>query len=134
MHYVKESIKYSYEFPRVMKELMDNGNHGMIFHGDEVHGVKLKTLEKWLKPQDSKWTVEQEEEIAHELMREWLVRHRLKAWVGRIVLFANFGFSGLTLETEWLIPDDDWAKLQIIWKKEDAAKDIAEMKKLLAAV
>ena len=132
LKYVKESIKYSYEFPRVMKELMDDGNHGMIFNGDEVHGVMIKTRPNWLRSKDGKWDPAQEEEIAHELMKEWLITNRLRSWLGRIVLFADFGFSGLTMETEWLIPQDEWNQLQEIWKKEDSEKDTREIAELMA--
>lgn len=134
LRYVTRSIAYSYEFPRVVEQLIAEGNHGMIFDGDAVHGVVLKAMAKWLKVKDGKWTEEQEEEIAHELMRKYLVSKRRKTWVGRIVLFAEFGFSGLTLATEWVIPDDDWAKLQKVWAKEDNQRTNEELQELMALV
>jgi len=132
--YVKKAISRGKDIAFAMEKIIERGEHGMIFNGEVLHGVTIKANKKWLADKDGKWALDQEEDISKELIKQWMITHRFKEWGGRIVLFSNFGFSGVPVNAEWKIPDDDWEKLKEIWKKEDSEKATREIEKLMAQI
>lgn len=76
----------------ISSDLTAKGFHGIIFMDDVVYPVKLDTRENWLK---DRWTEEDELEILDELANEWMVQYKRKSFLGKVVLWPAFGFSGI---------------------------------------
>lgn len=77
----------------IKSELIAAGNHGMLVFNRIVYGVKLDTRENWLT-EDKEWTIEDEDEILDKAARRWMEEQNIKKFVGKVVLFPEFGFSG----------------------------------------
>jgi hypothetical protein len=86
------------EWKDVVPKLIADGNHGMIIKGsNEIHGFDLKANPKWLT-EDDLWNHEQEIEIQDTVIRQWMAQEGLTKFHGKIVLFDEFGFSGMLRE------------------------------------
>lgn len=118
-------------YPVIMEQLMNEGNHGMIMERDKIYGFALDTNKNWTRKSD-RWSEEQERQIIDEALLLWMCVERRRAFIGRIVLFRDFGFSGISYEVDQNFSDVHWAKLQKIWEKEDAEKLTADLKKYLS--
>lgn len=92
--YVRTAINQSYEFEAILKNQIENGNHGFIVYKREIFPVCLNTQPHWLKS-TARWVVEQEMELHKELIDAWMKDQELDyAPDIKIVLFQEFGFSG----------------------------------------
>lgn len=99
-----EPVKYMYECidkirqcAVIIKQFVADGCHGMIFtgkNGDEVYPVKLDTRENWLT-EGKEWDPEQEMIIQHDCANNWMKEHDAGHFLGKVVLFPEFGFSGI---------------------------------------
>jgi len=95
--YVTRCIGLIRDCAVIMKQFMDDGCHGMIFtgrDGDEVYPIKLDTRENWLT-ENKQWDPEQEMIIQNQAADAWLREHDKGYFYGKVVLFPNFGFSGI---------------------------------------
>lgn len=79
---------------KIMKQLASDGFHGMFVINSTCHPVKLKTLDKWLS-EGVRWNEAQEADIQHELVDKWLEDNPNKTFFGDVILFTEFGFSGV---------------------------------------
>ncbi len=83
--------------PQVIAEIKRAGNHGMVIHKGKTYGISLKAQKNWLRKDDIQaWTPEQEEEIATEALDAWMIEHCVKHFNEKVVLFSQFGFSGVS--------------------------------------
>ena len=80
----------------IKNDLIAAGNHGMLVYNRVVYGVKVDTRENWLH-EDKEWTQEDEDEILERLVRAWMKENGFNKFKGKIVLFPEFGFSGLMI-------------------------------------
>jgi hypothetical protein len=86
------------EWKQIVPSLIADGAHGMIVDKKNViFGVEIKANEKWLRSNDL-WNPDQEADIQDEVMKQWMADQGLKHFHGKIVLFDNFGFSGMCRE------------------------------------
>lgn len=92
--FLEEAFKEMHDFPILMKQLMDDGNHGMIMDDNLIYGIEIKANQRWLKEND-KWNPEDEIDIIDDVVERWMEKEKRKAFTGRILLFREFGFSGI---------------------------------------
>lgn len=96
VRFLKGAFKEIMDIPIIMQGLRDDGNHGMIMDEAKIYGFEIKTNPKWLARNDlSTWTMEDEIEIANSCVEEFMESRLLKAFRGKILLFKEFGFSGM---------------------------------------
>lgn len=86
----------------IIKDLIEDGNHGMIIIGDEIHGIEIETTIRtdWLKTGATRWEAEQEIEIQHAVVKAFVTKNQIAHFHGKVVLFPAFGFSGMPREIE----------------------------------
>lgn len=80
----------------LVEQFIEDGCNGMIMTGKDlctVYPVKLKTVESWLS-EGKQWDPEQEDIIAHDAASAWMKEHNKGYFLGKVVLFPEFGFSG----------------------------------------
>lgn len=78
----------------IIEELVESGHHGMIIMGKDISPVKIDTLKKWLVS-DDRWSLEDEFEIQNRVAEDWLRTNGKTEFLGKVVLFPQFGFSGV---------------------------------------
>lgn len=130
LKWLKRCFVEAKDYPIIMKELMEQGNHGMIMEGLDIHGFALDTgvATRWLSRKDLPWVEEQEREIIDTALLMWMSVNRRREFRGRIVLFRDFGFSGISYEVDQYLSDYHWGELEKIWAKEDHEKAVAEIR------
>lgn len=130
--FLQRTFKDLDAYPKIMADLIADGNHGMIMDGSKVYGFELDTRENWLNPEkDGKWTLDDENEIVDKALISWMAKSRVRELECRIVLFPEFGFSGTPFNASFRFKDHTWAQLQEIYKKEDTLRDNEELSRLL---
>lgn len=99
--YLNKSIQKLADYKIIVKDLIEAGNHGMIIHKDNpkseqetIYPAHLNTRANWLK-ENQVWDNEQEMLIQHELAEGWMSEHNKGYFFGKVVLFKEFGFSGI---------------------------------------
>lgn len=78
----------------IIEQFVEEGNHGMILIKDEVYPVKIKTVDRWLTSKD-RWTEEDEIDIQYKAAEDWLKTNNKTQFLGKVVLYPHFGFSGV---------------------------------------
>lgn len=91
--YVKECFRQAEVYPQIIAQFIADGYHGMMVVANVVHPVKLETRVNWLNVKDP-WTEEQEIDIQHQVVDNWMAENGLNRYYGKIALFPVFGFSG----------------------------------------
>lgn len=126
--WVKLCLKESERYPEIMQQFRDEGNHGMIFYKHELYGFNLETRANWLDPKTGLWDKEFEKEIMLSVLENWMIKHRVRKFNDRIMLFAEYGFSGVPIMAQVEMDAESWATCQEMYKAED---DAAELKQLM---
>jgi hypothetical protein len=93
--YIKKCFVQIEEYNVLIMQFIEQGYHGMIMIQDTVYPVSLDTQEHWLK---DRWTMDDEIDIQHRLIDNFMVEHNRTWFHGKIVLFYHFGFSGIPRE------------------------------------
>jgi len=129
-------IKEAAMYPVLMKKLRDEGNHGMVFWKNELYGFNLNTNPKWLNGKATeRWTEEDENAILTEALATWMIKHRVRKFDNRIMLFTEFGFSGIPRKKPTEMDTESWALCKEQYRLEDAEKqrqaDNEELKRLM---
>lgn len=106
--WLKQVIKELRLIPGIIDGLIADGNHGMIMDKGEIYGFSLITQESWLKGAGGDWLEDQEKEIGNQAVKDWMVANHRRKFLGRYVLFEQFGFSGVSYYGGWEIPEDEW--------------------------
>lgn len=91
---LKRSISLINDASVLVEEFIEQGAHGMIIIGSDTYTVEVKTMSKWLDQKD-KWTEEDEVDIQYKAAEDWLRAYNQKKFLGKVVLFSQFGFSGV---------------------------------------
>lgn len=78
----------------IIKQMLDEGNHGILFFDDQVYGINLKTNKNWLRAKD-RWTMEDEMDIMEEAFETWAEENGVTHFLGKVMLFPECGFSGM---------------------------------------
>jgi hypothetical protein len=92
--YVRDCAAKIRDCAVVIRQFVEDGCHGMIMINNTVYPVQLKTQEKWLK-EDKLWDPTDEMEIQHHAANDWMRQHDKGYFLGKVVLFPQFGFSGI---------------------------------------
>lgn len=92
--WLEEAFREMNDLPILMQELMDDGNHGMIMDDSKIYGIEIKANPKWLREND-KWNPDDEDEIINSVVEGWMEDRKIKAFIGKVLLFREFGFSGI---------------------------------------
>lgn len=93
--YVRECFKQAFDYPIIIEEFIANGDHGMLVVDGAVYPVRVDVKwSHWLIAKD-KWDQEQELDIQHDLVKQWMIANKVNTFKGKICLFPYFGFSGL---------------------------------------
>lgn len=92
--FLAEAYKQMHDFPIIMQQLIDEGNHGMILDGAKIHGFEVKANPRWLREND-KWCLDDETEVMNNVVEEWMTAQKRRVFTGTIVLFQQFGFTGM---------------------------------------
>jgi len=130
--WMKRCFREMEAYPIIMKEFMDAGHHGMIMDGPTLYPVTLDTNKNWLRNKNELWAQDQEAKIVDEVLATWMVKNRRTEFKGRIVLFRDFGFSGISFYIEQIWPKKHIEELKEIWRKEDEKKLKEDLAKYVA--
>lgn len=132
IHWLEHAFAEMDQYPVLMKQFIEEGNHGMIFDKGTLYGFSLKTNPKWLSNQDGEWDPEEEQAIIDQALNAWMVKERRRSFRGRIVLFQDFGFSGITFLVDHAFTDEYWEECQKQWELEDKRQLDQELRVLLS--
>lgn len=109
LKWMQACINEMEEYPKIVRRLIEEGNHGMIMDGGNMYGFNLNTNPKWLSGKDTeRWTKEDEQEIGNAAVKEWMIKNRRRHFDDKYLLFDEFGFSGIANKGGWTIPEDEW--------------------------
>lgn len=73
---------------------IEAGRHGFICVNRTFYPVQIKCPANWLKA-DSRWDPEDEALIGADLANEWMRQNDVAHFKGEVLLFKEFGFSGV---------------------------------------
>lgn len=92
--YVRECFKQAFDYPIIIEQFINNGDHGMVVVDGAVYPVRIETQSNWLQ-QNDRWSLDDELDIQHNLVEQWMIANKVSNFKGKILLFPFFGFSGL---------------------------------------
>ena len=90
------------EYTVIIKDLIEDGHHGMIIMNDVIYPITVETTIKtdWVKNGATRWEPDQEIEIQHDVVKKFVMANKIAHFHGKVVLFPAFGFSGMPREIE----------------------------------
>lgn len=91
--YLKECFKQHTDYSILIPQFMEEGHHGIIWKDKELFPISVHTNRKWMR-KDDKWNPSQEVEIMEAAVKEWMIAYGKKKFDGKVMLFAEFGFTG----------------------------------------
>lgn len=91
--YLKMSFKIMEEMKQVIANCVEDGIHGIIMIGINIHPIKLKAPEHWLIKEDE-WSPEDEIELLDRAVDNYMQENSLKKLKAKVIFFKEFGFSG----------------------------------------
>lgn len=103
--YLNDAIAKIRDCAVIIEQFIEDGCHGMIMMGNNVYPVKLETVQKWLIEQKP-WDPEQEMLIQHDAANSWMREHDKGRFSGKVVLFPQFGFSGIPRDITMACTED----------------------------
>lgn len=92
--WLEEAFREMNDLPILMQQLREDGNHGMIMDDNKIYGIEIKANPKWLREND-KWNPDDEDEIINSVVENWMEEQKIKAFIGKVLLFVECGFSGI---------------------------------------
>lgn len=99
--------------PKLIEQLKREGNHGMVIYRQKFYGISLVTNKKWLSKKDlHQWTPEQETEICEQALDQWMIENRVQHFTEKVVLFQQFGFSGVSRLMNVKMDDESWEEVK----------------------
>lgn len=90
----------------IRERLIAEGNHGVIYTDKEVWGFKVDTLPNWLRESD-KWNLDEQTVIMKKSYYKWARERGLKHFEGKVMLFHQFGFNGMSYYFNHPIDDQE---------------------------
>lgn len=110
--YLAEAYKEMDDYPIIIQGLIADGNHGMLMHEAKIYGMVVNARwASWMKTND-RWSPEQEAELQNELVDDWMEKNIVRHFEGRIVLFKDFGFSGMARKVFQSMSKEHYDKLK----------------------
>lgn len=110
--FMNDCLREMVEFPKIIAQMVKDGHHGMIFDHGTLYPISLKAWPHWLSGHpDERWSEESEREIGNAAVAAWMVENRRRTFDDRFVLFEEFGFSGISMKSEWVMPEEDWINI-----------------------
>lgn len=97
VEYVKHCIQKIKDFAEMVQFEVKRGNHGMLIVGskmDIIIPIKLKLPENWIKD-GIPWVEDDERDIMRQAAENYLRTSTRKYLLAKVVLFPEFGFSGI---------------------------------------
>lgn len=92
--YTNECISKIRDCAAIIQQFVDDGCHGMIMIKNNVYPVVLDTQKTWLA-ENKAWHPDDESLIQHQAAEMWMKEHDKGYFLGKVILFPNFGFSGV---------------------------------------
>ena len=84
------------KWAEIMPQMLAEGNHGVISDDFKVYGFEIKTVPRWLNDkQQPRWHPDDEYDIMQKAIEDFVKDHKLSYVDVRIMLFPEFGFSGM---------------------------------------
>lgn len=102
--YVKQALIRIKEYSCIIDELIEQNAQGMVIVGNTIYPVKLITKESWLT-EEIPWVSEDEDEIQVNAVDAWIRDNGERYFLGKVVLFKKFGFSGIPRMLEVRVSD-----------------------------
>lgn len=110
--FLAEAYKEMADYPVIIAGLIADGNHGMLMFGDDIVGLEINAKwSSWMKT-DDRWNTNQEIELQDELVDNWVEENVIRSFEGRIVLFREFGFSGMPRKVFRDLSDEEYERLR----------------------
>lgn len=96
VEYMKACFDEKAEWAIILKRMLKEGNHGIIWNNQEVYGFDLNTNQRWLNDkQQKRWHPDDEWAIMKDAIDLWEKKHGVDTFEGKIMLFTEYGFSGM---------------------------------------
>lgn len=93
--FLAEAYREMSDYPFIIAGLIADGNHGMLMHKDNIYGMVVNARwDSWLK-EENRWNGTDEVDLQDEMVNSWMEENLIRSFHGRIVLFKEFGFSGM---------------------------------------
>ena len=110
--FLAEAYREMDDYPVIIAGLIADGNHGMLLHNDNIYGLVVNTKwSSWMEG-SQRWNSDQEAEIQDELLDSWMEENIIRHFDGRMVLFREFGFTGMARKMVWTMTDDCYDNLK----------------------
>lgn len=101
VNYLRRCFALREQFVKAIDDFSSKGHHGMMVVGDNIYPLTIATSKNWLRPKD-RWNYDEELDIQDKLINEWMDSYGVKIVKdAKIVLFTNFGFSGIPRGWAW---------------------------------
>lgn len=97
--YLRGCFREINEYAVIIRDFVESGHHGMLQIGKNCYPVKLKCPVSWLS-EDAPWHPEDERLIGADACNAWMRDNDVGYFHGRVVLFSDFGFTGIPREFE----------------------------------
>lgn len=97
IRYLKDCDEQVNDCSAIVKQFLEDGHHGMIMTGHKyrtIYPVTLATPEKWLNADDM-WSPDDELDIQYKAAKAWMEEHDVGHFHGKVLLYPQFGFSGM---------------------------------------
>jgi hypothetical protein len=98
--YIQECFNQHDDYTAIFQDFIAAGHHGVIVVNRLIYSVTLSTRKNWLKFED-RWNIDEEIEIMEQSARNWMQQHDKEKFVGKVMLFPVFGFSGHFRRIQW---------------------------------
>lgn len=110
--FLAEAYREMDDYPIIISGLIADGNHGMLMCDDNIYGLVVNT--RWASWMEAKhrWDMDQEAEIQDEMVNEWMESNLIRSFTGRIVLFREFGFSGMARKIKQTMTKEFYEELK----------------------
>ncbi len=109
--------------PQLIEQLKREGNHGMVIYKQKFYGISLIANPRWLSKKDiHEWTEEQEDEICNDAIDAWMIENRVRHFTEKVVLFSQYGFSGVSRLMDVRMDDESWEEVKRLKMNDELSK------------
>ena len=94
LDFVQHCVNVLGELNDMIPQFIEEGYHGAILKGDDIHPVRVQAPAHWLV-REKQWSPDEEYEIQKKVLTEYMEAYDINHCVGYVMLLPNFGFSGV---------------------------------------
>lgn len=105
-NYLLKMFAEKVRWGEINERMIAEGNHGVIYNEKEVWGFRVETRPNWLTERD-KWNKDEEIEIIKRSYYKWARERGLTHFDGKVMLYHQFGFSGMSYYFNHAIDDKE---------------------------